>query len=717
VLYKKMFLLAAGLLAGLVLQVANSSAQTVAYRQTNLASDINTPGFANHLNAALRNSWGIAVETGPSFFIANADGGRVTAHDATGASVRPGAFSVANLAAADAPGNPTGIAADPNAAFGAADPAHLLTSVAIVATEDGGIFLWGVDSAGDIPQQATLMVDNSSVGAVYTSLAILSPTCCASVLAVANFHSGRVETYDTHFAPLGTFQDPNLPPGYAPYGMQVIGSQLFVTWALQDAAKHDPVVGAGNGIVSIFDLNGRFVRRFQTGGPLNAPWGIAQASANFGPFSGDILIGNVGDGTITAFDPATGNAVDQIKDGDGEVIANEGLHALLFQTPGSADPDTLFFTAGINGGQDGILGALTAAPASTTSVSVPPPSPDGSVAITVTVSAAPGNSGAPTGQVVITDGGAVISSLTLNDGEVTFHASLTGAGTHTIQAQYSGDQNFLPSSSQTEVQVTGFGTMLTLNVPANATPGAAVTLTATVSSPDGIPTGQIAFHDGSLNLGSADLDDSGIAVLRVNTLSIGAHSLTASYAGDQKFAGSTSAPATINILSPDFSLTAAPATATVISGQAAQFLLTIAPEGGFTGSVAFSCQSTAGVTCAFNPEALNLGQNSASTTLTITASATPASRFSLFPVADPIFLLVAIFLFLFVFWRGTKLTSMRPAFLTSAAALTLVALSLTFLGCGGSASPAPANTDIVSILVTAKSASATHQAMISVTVR
>ena len=445
--------------------------------------------------------------------------------------------------------------------------------------------------------------------------------------------------------------------------------------------------------------------------------GIAQASANFGPFSGDILIGNVGDGTITAFDPATGNAVDQIKDGDGEVIANEGLHALLFQTPGSADPDTLFFTAGINGGQDGILGALTAAPASTTSLTVPPPSPDGSVAITVTVSAAPGNSGAPTGQVVITDGGAVISSLTLNDGEVTFHASLTGAGTHTIQAQYSGDQNFLPSSSQTEVQVTGFGTMLTLNVPANATPEAAVTLTATVSSPDGIPTGQIAFHDGSLNLGSADLDDSGIAVLRVNTLSIGAHSLTASYAGDQKFAGSTSAPATINILSPDFSLTAAPATATVISGQAAQFLLTIAPEGGFTGSVAFSCQSTAGVTCAFNPEALNLGQNSASTTLTITASATPASRFSLFPVADPIFLLVAIFLFLFVFWRGTKLTSMRPAFLTSAAALTLVALSLTFLGCGGSASSAPANTDIVSILVTAKSASATHQAMISVTVR
>jgi len=127
----------------------------------------------------------------------------------------------------------------------------------------------------------------------------------------ANFNIGLVETYTTGFAgvtPPGSFTDPNLPVGYAPFNIQPIGNQVFVTYAVQNSAKHDPVKTAGNGIVSVFNLDGTFVKRFASNGVLNAPWGVVQASANFGAFSNDILIGNFGDGTINAFD-ANGNSL------------------------------------------------------------------------------------------------------------------------------------------------------------------------------------------------------------------------------------------------------------------------------------------------------------------------------------------------------------------------------------------------------------------------
>src|SRR4029077_7557207 len=157
-----------------------------------------------------------------------------------------------------------------------------------------------------------------------------------------------IETFLPGFASValpGSFTDPNLPASYAPFGIQAIGRQVFVTYAVQDAAKHDPVVGAGNGVVSIFDMDGNFVRRFATGGALNAPWGITEASANFGPFSNDILIGNVGDGAINAFDPTSGQFVGQLLDGDGFSLAEVGLHGLVFRTDRLGDPSTLYFAS------------------------------------------------------------------------------------------------------------------------------------------------------------------------------------------------------------------------------------------------------------------------------------------------------------------------------------------------------------------------------------
>jgi uncharacterized protein (TIGR03118 family) len=216
---------------------------------------------------------------------------------ADGSRDAPGAFIVPN-AAGTGFHHPTGIIVDQNSFFGGPS----LVKPFILVTDEGTVFTWGPDAQDDIPQAATMVVNNVPTGAVYKGVAILTSSLTAPALAIADFHGGFIETFLPGFAPValpGSFTDPNLPAGYAPLGIQVLGSQIFVAYALQDAAKHDPVFGAGNGIVSIFDMDGNFVRRFATAGALNALWGITQAGANFAPFSNNILIGNAGDGTLT----------------------------------------------------------------------------------------------------------------------------------------------------------------------------------------------------------------------------------------------------------------------------------------------------------------------------------------------------------------------------------------------------------------------------------
>jgi hypothetical protein len=563
-----------------------------------------------------------------------------------------------------------------------------------------------------------LVVDHSQSGAVYTGLAILTPDCCGPFLAVANFHSGLVETYSSKFALQGTFNDPSLPAGYAPYGMQVIGNQLFVTFALQDAAKHDPVVGAGNGIVSVFDFDGHFVRRFATAGPLNAPWGITQASANFGPFSNDILIGNAGDGTINAFDLATGNFAGQIKDGDGNVVVNAGLHALAFRSDRFADPDTLFFSAGINNGQDGLFGAITTGLVSTTRVSVPSTPANTPVPFTVTVSAGPGNPGSPTGLIDVQDGGVAISHVLLTNGMSIFPEILTGVRTHLIEAKYSGDAKFLPSSSQTEVQVTGPATTLNLVAPAIAVLGSPVTLTATIRSEGGTPTGQIEFLDGNTSLGNAPLNTVGVATFTVNTLAVGAHSLTASFGGDGSFGGSTSPLVTMTVTSRDFSLGATPTTATVVAGQSALFNLTVTPAGGFADPVTFSCAVLTGITCTFNPPTVTPNAGASTTMLTVTTS-TGVTRYGQTPGTTGSGLLLAglgLIGGLALFIRKTRGIQI-PFLKVAAGALSVLALALTLVSCGGYTTGGQTNRGTASITVTAQSRNNSHTTTISVTVQ
>jgi uncharacterized protein (TIGR03118 family) len=340
---------------GLVLLLGTMSAvaQTDSYQQMNLVSDM--AGVAAHTDPKLINPWGISFFPGQPFWISDNNSGYSTVYDANGVTQLAPVLIPAPRGAGS-PATPTGTVINTTGGFivGGASSQFLF------ATEDGTISGW--NGTGN----AILAVDHSTVGAVYKGMAMLSPACCATYLVVANFHSGLIEPYTQSFAPLappGSFTDPNLPAGYAPFNIQQVGNQGFVTYAVQDPAKHDPVNAAGNGIVDIFDLEGTFVKRFASNGTLNSPWGVVQASASFGQFSNDILIGNFGDGTINAFDPATGDRLGQLKDQTGATIVNGSLWALVFGAGGTSDTNTLYFTAGLADEGHGLFGAITAAAA------------------------------------------------------------------------------------------------------------------------------------------------------------------------------------------------------------------------------------------------------------------------------------------------------------------------------------------------------------------
>jgi uncharacterized protein (TIGR03118 family) len=327
------------LLFGLLITLAIPSAvwaQQAGYSQTNLVS--NTAGVATTTDSQLLNPWGISFIPGSDFWIADNNSGVATLYDNkgnkdTGLVVTiPGASKNPNGNCS--PGCPTGTVANGNGIyFGGGQ--------FIFSTEDGIIANWTGAS-----NTATVAFDNSASGAVYKGLALANST----FLLAANFNSGKVDVFDRNFNPTslsGSFTDPKLPAGFAPHGIHVIGNQIYVAYAMQDAAKHDAQPGAGLGQVDIFDLNGNFVSTLvAAGAQLNAPWGVVAAPATFGGFPSAILIGNFGDGTINAFD-TTGKFLGQLADTSNKALVNPGLWDMVFGGGGtSGDPGTLYLTAG-----------------------------------------------------------------------------------------------------------------------------------------------------------------------------------------------------------------------------------------------------------------------------------------------------------------------------------------------------------------------------------
>jgi uncharacterized protein (TIGR03118 family) len=208
---------------------------------------------------------------------------------------------------------------------------------------------------------AVTAFDGHAAASEFTGLAIGS-SGGTNYLYAADFHNGVIDVFNPAFAKVtlaGTFTDPGLPAGYAPFGIQAIGGSLYVTYAKQDVALLNAVAGAGLGIVDVFTMDGTFVKELIAAGSLNAPWGIAKAPANFGPLSNDLLIGNFGDGTINAFDITTGALKGRVSNSSGAAIVVPGLWGIAFGNGINNQPtNTLFFSSGPDNGVNGLFGRI-----------------------------------------------------------------------------------------------------------------------------------------------------------------------------------------------------------------------------------------------------------------------------------------------------------------------------------------------------------------------
>jgi uncharacterized protein (TIGR03118 family) len=378
--------------------------------QTNLVSDL--PGVAAVQDPNLVNPWGISGGGAGPFWISDNNAGVSTLYNVPGknntpVSINPLVVSIPTPVAASG-GAPTGTVFNPSISAGAfkvsgldkTGKATTAPAIFLFATEDGTIVGWnpGVDPTGKfagpggISAQAAIAVDNSGnnftepdpakqTGAVYKGLTVATSAtpifdgvpASTTVLYAANFRTGQVEAYDANLKRIttpGIFNDPNLPAGYAPFNVQVLGDKVYVTYALQNKFKHDDVGGVGHGFVDVFNLNGtpglpatpdnpNGTVRLVSHNHLDSPWGVAIAPSSFGALSGDLLVGNFKSGFIDVFDPTNGTFLDTLKDPDGEPIHIDRLWALKVSssTTGGA-ADTVYFTAGLFNETHGLFGSL-----------------------------------------------------------------------------------------------------------------------------------------------------------------------------------------------------------------------------------------------------------------------------------------------------------------------------------------------------------------------
>jgi uncharacterized protein (TIGR03118 family) len=370
------------------------------YKQTNLVSNIT--GMAPTIDPNLKNPWGLTRSSGSPFWVGNNNSGTSTLYDGNGnpRNFFPDPHPDSNGNGINSPFNnfvmvpPPGFAPGTQSAptgvvFNGSPTDFLLNkgtpagqpAVFIFATEDGTISGWNPVvnlAAGAKPPSinAVLEVDNSdkgsSNGAVYKG-ATSAEFDGKKYLYVTNFRSAKVEVYDTNFKRVHLGEDAfdpdadgdrdgddHIPHGFAPFNIQNIGGVLFVTYARQDAARHDPVGGDGAGFVEIFTPEGKHIGHLEHGDWFNAPWGVVWTTRDFGEFSNAILVGNFRSGWIAAFNGFTHKFLGFVRNPDNSLMFIDGIWSLTFGNDATAGPaNTLFFTAGINNENDGLFGTIT----------------------------------------------------------------------------------------------------------------------------------------------------------------------------------------------------------------------------------------------------------------------------------------------------------------------------------------------------------------------
>jgi uncharacterized protein (TIGR03118 family) len=329
-----------------------------AYVVRNLTSDV--PELADHTDPDLKGAWGIAESGSGPFWISDNVSGLSRLYNSTGSAIPLEVIIPHSMSAATSA--PTGTVYNGTQGFAVAtgDPAAF-----IFATLDGTISGWNATFAKN---EAQVMVDNSQSGAVYTGLAI-GTSGFNTYLYAANFRGGTIDVFDSGYNPVtlaNAFQDSNLPAGYAPFNIQNLAGNLYVAYALPNTGQYLAVSGAGYGYVNVYSTAGALLQRLVSGGPLNAPWGMAIAPAGFGDYANGLLVGNFGDGAINVFNSTTGAYSATLNNADGAPIVIPNLWALEAGNGGSGgDANAVYFTAGIPGpdnGNHGLLGRLQAAP-------------------------------------------------------------------------------------------------------------------------------------------------------------------------------------------------------------------------------------------------------------------------------------------------------------------------------------------------------------------
>jgi uncharacterized protein (TIGR03118 family) len=341
-------------LASVAVPVAASAASPGSrYRQTNLISDI--PGVARITDPNLVNPWGQAASPASPLWVAD-NGANVSTLYSGG--INRSIPQIVPLVVSIPKGAPTGVVFNPTTDFVVHTNKGSAPANFIFDSESGRITAWSNTVSG-----TTAKTEFASNDAVYKGIALAS-SGGANFLYAANFHQGTIDVFNGRFMKVklsGGFLDSRIPAGFAPFDVQLLAGELYVSYAKQDAAKHDDVAGPGNGFVDVYDTSGHLRRRLISHGDLNSPWGLVLAPKSFGTFGGDLLVGNFGDGAIHAYDPTTGAEKGQLINTDGNPIQINGLWALRFGNGTFANRGTLVFTAGIGDESHGLLGEITPA--------------------------------------------------------------------------------------------------------------------------------------------------------------------------------------------------------------------------------------------------------------------------------------------------------------------------------------------------------------------
>lgn len=322
----------------------------------------NQPGVADHQDPNLRNAWGIVFGPTNPVWVSDNTSGVATVYDGNGNPFLVGS-PPAPLVVTIPGGANTGITFNPSASdflipCGAAPSAAIF----LWATENGNIAGWNATCGST----AVVLPSTTIANGVYKGIAVAGNGNKDFRLFAADLFNGKIQVFDSNFMPTtvpGGFADPNLPPGFSPFNILALQGNLYVSYAFHVAGDHDETAGPGLGIVDVFDADGFLIERVATGGKLNAPWGMAIAPADFGKFSGMLLVGNFGDGTINAFDTKNNTFAGQLRTGNGQVLVIDGLWGIAFGNNFRAQPaNTLFFAAGPNDESDGLYGTILPAP-------------------------------------------------------------------------------------------------------------------------------------------------------------------------------------------------------------------------------------------------------------------------------------------------------------------------------------------------------------------